>query len=160
MVRGFAPWVAIALLALSAGCGSNPAGITATAEDVSVLKAALHERCAVGQPLSPVSDRPLDVYHDDGVALVMFGLDLESRRVGDTRWPPGWLCHAAKVVEKTPHAGHLLEVTLPVYSRDGQTAVVHLSAQCGPLCGHSWYVELRRVDGAWRVSATMPGTSS
>src|SRR5688572_195317 len=102
MVRIFAPWVMFCVLGSATGCGSPTAGDSITPEDVVVLQAALRQRCAVGESLSPVADRPLDMYLDDGVAHVQFGLDLESRRVGDARWPQGWLCHAAKVVEKTP----------------------------------------------------------
>ena len=160
MVRKIVPWVLMSLLAGTAGCDSGPTGSQITAEDVSVLRAALHERCAVGQSLSPVADLPHDLYRDDGFAHVQFGLDLESRRAGEARWPQGWLCHAVKVVEKTPHAGNLAEASLPAYSPDGQRAVVFLSAQCGLLCGQTWYVELRKVEGAWRVSGSALGSSS
>jgi hypothetical protein len=87
MVRIFAPWMMFCVLGFATGCGSRAAGAAINPDDIAVLQAALHPRCAVGEWLSPVADRPLDMYRDDGVAHVQFGLDLESRRVGDARWP-------------------------------------------------------------------------
>lgn len=118
------------------------------------------QRCAVGQPLSPVADRPLELHRDDGIPHEQFGLNLGSRRASETRWPQGWLCHAVKVVEQTTHAGYLMEISLPVYAPDGQRAALYWSHMCGPLCGSGQYVELRKVDGEWRISSTAPGTSS
>jgi hypothetical protein len=35
--------------------------------------------------------------------------------------------------------------------------VVVVDLRCGPLCGHGVFVELRKIDGAWRVTRTERG---
>jgi hypothetical protein len=50
-----------------------------------------------------------------------------------------------------PGIGVLLRLSMPVYSETKDTAVVYFSEDCGGLCAHGEYVELRRVKDRWRV---------
>ena len=52
-----------------------------------------------------------------------------------------------------PDSRGLIEFTSPVFSEDGQSALVYESHSCGGLCGTGWLILLHREEGRWRVGS-------
>jgi len=162
--------------ALAAGGCSAPAADRA-AEDLAILRAVLSVHCSRNGPQTVVTDMPAQP-HEAEIPLavppdIRFGLDLTTRQAGSFRWPLGKLCPSVLVAAdegiketfaretKIPPSGEffvkefngasrLVGVSLPVYSADGERAVVYTSSRCGVLCGSGFYIEFRKTRKGWK----------
>jgi hypothetical protein len=132
MTRGVC---ALTLLAfLLSGCAPR-----ASSEDVEILRAALQpDACASAKSPQP---------------LLVFGMDLRARDAGERRWPVREICPGVKIANESA-VRHVYQVSLPVYSPSGNKAVVAIDLHCGPLCGQGQFIELHKIDGAWRITRT------
>ncbi|PMQ04367.1 hypothetical protein DyAD56_15305 [Dyella sp. AD56] len=54
----------------------------------------------------------------------------------------------------------LLRLSMPIYSRTQNTAVVYFEEDCGGLCAHGEYVVVERLDGVWRVTKRLQAWTS
>ena len=149
-----------------------------SADDLAILNAVFEEHCGTSNYVAVVSDLPPDAGSDTAGAptqYILFEIDIMKRRRGNTRWPIGPLCPhvlvardariqaALKVNEGEPQKGNLFQrdfegspslitVSLPVYSPDGNRAVVLIATECGPLCGDGWHLEMQRSGTGWKIA--------
>ena len=155
-----------------------PAPGEASADDLAILNAVFEEHCGTSNYVAVVSDLPPNTGSDTAGAptqYILFRINIMQRRSGNPRWPIGPLCPhvlvardariqaALKVNEGEPLKGNLFQrdfegspslmtVSLPVYSADGNRAVVLIATECGPLCGDGWYLEMRRSAAGWKIA--------
>jgi len=165
----------VVALSLNA-CAPAPGEVSA--DDLAILNAVFEEHCGTSNYVAVVSDLPPDAGSDYAGAptqYILFEIDIMKRRRGNTRWPAGSLCPhvlvardariqaSLKVNEGEPLKGNLFQrdfegspslitVSLPVYSPDGNRAVVLIATECGPLCGDGWYFEMQRSGTGWKIA--------
>jgi hypothetical protein len=141
---------ALTLLAfLLSGCAPR-----ASSEDVEILRAALQpDACASALPAMILTEPALKDAAKSPQPLLVFGMDLRARDAGERRWPVREICPGVKIANESA-VRHVYQVSLPVYSPSGNKAVVAIDLHCGPLCGQGQFIELHKIDGAWRITRT------
>jgi hypothetical protein len=143
------------LFTLLGGCHRSVTGVSP--QDVEVLRAVIHpDACNDTEPSVILTEPALAKAPANSGPLEIFGLDLASRPVEQTRWPEFELCPGVKVAASSS-VRLTWQISLPVYSPSRKRAVVIVEFHCGPLCGHGEYVELHEIDGVWKITKIEQG---
>ena len=85
------------------------------------------------------------------------GLSVEARIVDGAQIRtmfakgPGW----PEVGKKFPGVRHVVQVSAPAYTADGNRALVYVEARCPGRCGGGSILLLRHLDGRWRVERSL-----
>jgi hypothetical protein len=64
---------------------------------------------------------------------------------------PGW----SGVVSEFPGVRSLVQISAPVYTADGEQALVYVESVCHGRCGGGYFQLLRRTRGRWLVERTL-----
>lgn len=170
--------VLLAAVLITAGC-ADPYADDVSSEDVRVMHAMVDIACKVDAERIVVSDHPAiprasDLHDTDG-HNVRFGLDFDRRLAREARWPRGQVCPAVRVASDSAisnaleqgsglsgswenfstqfgGARSLMKISLPVYSADGNHAVVYTTGRCPYNCGAGFYHELKKTYEGWQIT--------
>ena len=165
---------------LLSGCLSSAASASkVTEQDLAVMKAVLEsEECQrTGEKPHVVSDAPAPLarrrFPDDWDPTGGLTAAAVKRSEQNLHWPAMDVCAGRAIVshaaveatfdtdrkppgwekfEKTfPNTAGVMQVSLPVFSKDDKRAFVYLDWKCGVLCGAGFYLELQETNAGWRV---------
>jgi hypothetical protein len=115
-----------AAVCLVAGCSADPFADEVSAEDERVMRTMVDISCKLGVEHIVIADRPAVLAHDDS----------------------SWDHFMARFAG----AHSVMRISLPVYSRDGNRAVVHTTGDCPYRCGTGFYHELEKTFDGWRIA--------
>jgi hypothetical protein len=174
MHRTFAALVTLTLITFVRLAHADQPGPTID-DDIAILRALHADRCADGNSLLIISDRPIGLSTELGMRRPRkeFGIEMASRAPPGTYWPLVELCPQVRLVNHlrlerflegpgrlpTDYEGFEREygvnayeqVSLPAYSADGLRAVVVTEYVC-PLCGHGSTFLFVKIAGRWKLT--------
>ena len=179
MAEGSTPRVLIAaVFLLATGCTADPDADEVGSEDLRAMRAMVDLSCKLDVERLVVSAVPAipreSDLHDTDNRNVQFGIDFDRRLARDARWPQGQICPAVRVVSDSAIATALanetgfpgswenfiatfggaravMRISLPVFSPDGNHAVIYTSSNCPYTCGEGFYHELEKTYEGWKI---------
>jgi hypothetical protein len=172
--------VVLTMTAAAIGCSAGePTPSSDAQRDVEVFKAVVRsEICHAYRSYAVVSDRPEVSQFLEIPERWLLSSDLREKALKRAEqaesWPHVEICTGAHVVadskvaeiferEKTkpkswrgfyaafPGAAALVRVSAPIFTVDGNAAIVYIDKQCDMLCGGGFNLELKKSKDGWEV---------
>jgi len=134
--------------------------VTITKDDLKNSTATLNSEAIISLSVQNQEPQKLEFICEQLIVLSEEEIDLGFKNKPLKKYPRYLNEKWAGFFEKYSEAHGILKVSMPGYSSDRKYAVIYITSACGPLCGNSSLIQLKKLAGVWVVEKTEEQTRS